>query len=124
MALDYTICPERGYVNVIGTGKQTMPEMVAAVDAVVEDPQFDSNFIVLFDLRGTSYTAELRDGDDFVKALKRRMPDLQNKFALVVPEHLQPLAKLYTILAAVSGFNRSKCFIDIDKAKAWCGLQD
>ncbi len=122
MAIDYTILPEQGYVHIMCTGKQTMPEMVEVVDAVADDPAFDSDYCVIFDLINGDYTAELRDGDDFVAALKRRIPDFNNKFALIVPQHLQVLAKLYSVLAAVGGFDRMKCFLDMDEARAWCGL--
>lgn len=124
MAIDYTIYPEPSYVHVIGIGRQTMPEMVAVVDAIAEYPQFDSLYNVIFDLREGNYTAELRDGDDFVAALKRRMEQFQNKFVLLVSPNLHVLAKLYSVLATVGGFDRMKCFLDINKAKAWCGLSD
>ncbi len=124
MEIPYTIYPEQRYVHAVGNKKQTMAEMISVVDAVAEDPRFDSNYSMLFDLRKADYTAELRDGDDFVAALKRRIPDFQDKFALLVPEKLHVLAKLYSVLAAVGGFDRMKCFLDIDKAKAWCGIQD
>ena len=123
MAIDFTIYPERHYVHVCGTGKQTMPEMVAVVDAMVDDPEFDATHCVIFDLRNADYTAELRDGDDFAAALKRRMPDFQDRFALVVPAHLHVLAKLYSVLAAVGGFDRMKCFLEIDRAFEWCGIK-
>jgi len=123
MAISYSIYPEQQYVHVIGTGMQTMPEMIAAVDAIAEDPAFNPDYSVLFDLCQGDYTAELQDGDDFVVALKRRMPDFQNKFALVVPQYLHVLAKLYSVLAAVGGFDRMKCFLDINEAKTWCGLR-
>ncbi len=100
-----------------------MPEMIAVVDAIAEDPEFNSDYSVIFDLRKANYTAELRDGDDFVSALKRRIPDFQNKFVLVVPKHLHVLAKLYSVLATVGGFDQMKCFLDLDEASDWCGLQ-
>ena len=124
MAINYTIYPEQHYVHVIGTGVQTMSEMIAAVDAVAEDPAFNPDYSVLFDLCRGDYTAELQDGDDFVTALKRRMPDFQNRFALVVPQYLHVLAKLYSVLAAVGGFDRMRCFLNLDDARAWCGLQE
>ncbi|MEN8255434.1 MAG: hypothetical protein ABFR33_08190, partial [Verrucomicrobiota bacterium] len=111
MAISYTIYPERQFVHVIGTGQQTMTEMIDAVDAVAEDPAFKPDYCVLFDLFQGDYTAELQDGDDFVVALKRRMPDFQNKFALIVPQYLHVLAKLYSVLAAVGGFDRMRCFL-------------
>lgn len=122
MAIYYTIYPDQHYVHIIGTGTQTMTGMVAVVDAVAEDPLFNSEYCMLFDLLEGNYTAELRDGDDFVSALKRRMPDFQNKIALLVPPHLQTLAKLYSVLATVGGFDRMECFLDCDEAKAWCGI--
>jgi hypothetical protein len=99
-----------------------MPDMIAVVDAVAEDPDFDSSYSVIFDLLKGDYTAELRDGDDFVKALRRRMPDFQNRFALLVPKHLHALGRLYCVLAAVGGFDRANCFTDSKEAKAWCRI--
>ncbi len=122
MGISYTIHPDQQYVHIVATGRQYMPEMIATVDAVAEDPAFDSSYCVLFDLQDGDYTAELQDGEDFVAALKRRIPDYQNKFALIVPQHLQVLAKLYSVLAAVGGFDRMQCFLDIDEAREWCGL--
>ena len=124
MAIDYTIYADQGYVHVVGIGKQTMPEMVAVVDAIAEDPEFNFSYSVIFDLRKGNYTAELRDGEDFVSVLKRRMEQFQNKFALLVPETLHVLAKLYSVLATVGGFDRMKCFLDIEKAKEWCGITE
>lgn len=123
MAIDYTIHPEQRYVHVAGIGKQSMPEMIAVVDAVADDPEFHSDYNVLFDLQKGDYTAELRDGDDFVVALKRRIPDFQNLFILLVPKHLHVLAKLYSVLAAAGGFDRMKCTTDMDEALEWCGIR-
>ena len=124
MTISYTIHPEQCYVHVIGVGQQTMGEMIAVVDALAEDLTFNPNYSVIFDISNGDYTAELKDGDEFVAALKRRMSDFKNKFALVVPPHLQVLAKLYSVLATVGGFDRMQCFLDIDQARQWCGIQD
>jgi len=120
--LSYIIHPESLYVHVTGIGQLKMPAMIDVVDAIAEDPAFDSDYCVLFDLRGGDYRAELSDGDAFVKALMRRKEFFQNKFALIVPEHLHFLAKLYSVLAATGGFDRMSCFTDIDAACEWCGL--
>jgi hypothetical protein len=122
MAIDYTIHKNERYVHVIGTARQTMPEMIAVVDAIAENPEFDSSYPVIFNLRNGDYTAELRDGDDFIAAIRRRLPDFQDKFALVVPPHLQVLAKLYSVLAAAGGFDRMQCFLDLEEAMDWCGI--
>lgn len=124
MPLQYEINLAEGYVHVVGTGMLLMPEMIAVVDEVAEDPAFQPGFRVLFDLRNGDYNAELRDGDAFVSALKRRMADFQDRFALIVPEHLHFLAKLYSVLAEVGGFDRMKCFTDFDEARKWCGLRN
>ena len=124
MTISYKIHPQQQYVHVIGVGKQTMGEMIAVVDALAEDLEFNPDYSVIFDLSNGDYTAELQDGDDFVAVLKRRMPYFKNKFALVVPPHLHVLAKLYSVLAAAGGFDRMQCFLDIDQARIWCGLQD
>ena len=124
MAIGYTIYPEQHYVHVIGTGKQTMPEMIATVDAVTDDPEFTPDYNVIFDLQNGDYTAELRDGDDFVVALKRRMPDFKSLFILLVPKHLHVLAKLYSVLAAAGGFDRMKCTVNMNEALEWCGISE
>jgi hypothetical protein len=123
MSIDYTIYPEQQYAHVICIGKQTMPEMIATVDAVADDPEFNSGYNLIFDLQDGDYTAELRDGDDFVVALKRRMPDFRNLFILVVPKHLHVLAKLYSVLAAAGGFDRMKCTVDMTEAFEWCDIR-
>lgn len=123
MAINYTIHSAQEHVHVIGTGELLMPEMIAIVDAIAEDPAFEPSFNIIFDLLNGNYTAELRDGDDFVKTLNRRMPDFQNKFALIVPPHLHVIAKLYSVLAAVGGFDRMKCFLSLDDAFEWCGIE-
>jgi hypothetical protein len=122
MAINYTLHSTERYVHIEAIGPQTMPDMIAVVDAVADDPNFESGYSVIFDLLKGDYTAELRDGDDFVQALKRRIPDFQNRFALIVPKHLHALGKLYSILAALGGFNRMNCFVDPDEARTWCGI--
>ena len=124
MPLQYEINPADETVHVIGTGMLLMPEMIAVVDEVAEDPAFHPDFCMLFDLRDGDYNAELRDGDAFVAALKRRMSNFQNRFALIVPPHLHFLAKLYSVLAEVGGFDQMKCFTDMDEARKWCGCQN
>ena len=120
--LSYIIHTAERTVHVIGIGQLKMPEMIAVVDAVADDPAFCSKFCVLFDLSHGDYRAELSDGDSFVKALMRRKEFFENKFALIVPEHLHFLAKLYSVLAATGGFDRMKCFTDFNTAREWCGL--
>jgi len=122
MAIHYTIHPEERYVHIKAFGPQTMADMIAVVDQVAEDPRFLSDYCVIFDLLSGDYTAELRDGDDFVAALKRRSADFQNRVALLVPKSLHALGKLYSVLAAVGGFNRMNCFTDCGEAMAWCGM--
>jgi hypothetical protein len=121
-SLTYTIYPESRMVHAIGIGQLKMPAMIDVVDAIAEDPAFHSDYCVLFDLRNADYRAELSDGDAFVTALMRRKEFFQSKFALIVPEHLHFLAKLYSVLAATGGFDRMKCFTDIKAAREWCGL--
>ena len=122
MAINYIIYPDQRYVHIHAVGPQKMPEMIATVDMIAEDPLFDSSYCVIFDFLKGDYKAELRDGDDFVAALKRRAPDFQNRIALLVPEHLHALGKLYSVLAAVGGFDRMNCFADPEKARTWCGI--
>jgi hypothetical protein len=108
----------------IGTGRLTMPEMIAVVDQIADDPRFRSDFPVLFDIRDAEYTAELNDGNEFVAALDRRESAFQKRFALVVPPSLQLLGTLFCLLAQVKGVDRMKCFTDMRDANEWIGLSD
>jgi hypothetical protein len=120
MPLRYDIAPAETHVRITGTGSLTMPEMIAVVNAVAEDPRFNSHYTVIFDISNAEYTAELSDGEAFVAVLKRRMNDFKNRFALLVPQHLQFLAKLYSVLASTGGFDRMQCFTELKEAEAWC----
>ena len=120
MGLRHEVELAAGHVRIIGTGRLTMPEMIAAVDAVAEDPRFCSHFTVTFDIREGDYTAEMDDGDMFVAALKRREADFQNRNALVVPPSLRVLGRLFCLLAQVSGLDRFQSFTDMAEARAWC----
>jgi hypothetical protein len=120
MGLLHDVEPTEARVRIVGSGALSMPEMIAAVDRVAGDPRFRSTYAVVFDLRAATYTAELNDGEAFVAALKRRMDDFQGRFALVVPEALFFLGKLYSVLASVGGFDRMRCFRQVEEAEAWC----
>ena len=124
MELHYDIDAGREHVRIAGTGRLTMPAMVAVVDRVAEDPRFSSRFSVLFDLSDAEYTAELGDGEAFVAALRRRLEDFQGRFALMVPTSLHFLAQMYCLLAQMGGFDRMQCFTDRDEALKWCGLSE
>lgn len=97
-----------------------MPEMIAVVDRIAEDPGFRSDFYLVFDIREAEYTAEIDDGDAFVAVLQRRGDYFRNRIALVVPEALHVLAKLFCLLAHAKGIERMQCFTDIGKAREWC----
>lgn len=113
----------QGLAFITGIGQVKMPEMIRAVDAVAEDPRFTAGCAVIFDLRGANYTADIDDGTAFVDVLRRRMAIFQGGFALVVPENLHGLARLYTVLARVGGYERMQCFLQIDEARAWCAAR-
>jgi hypothetical protein len=122
MSLTYAIDAQKKHVRIIGEGPLVMPAMIAVVDQAAEDPRFSSSYSVIFDLTHAVYTAELSDGEAFVAALKRRLPDFQDKFALAVPPELHFLAQMYCVLAKVGGFDRMQCFTDLDEACRWCGV--
>jgi hypothetical protein len=122
MAIHHEINSACAVARIIGEGRLTMPAMIAAVDRLAEAPEYRSSYAVIFDLRAADYVAELSDGEAFVGVLKRRMSDFQGSFALVVPEPLHFLARLYSVLAAASGFDRMRCFTDMEDACAWCGI--
>lgn len=120
VALSYDIDPQRAHVRIVGNRKVSIPAMIDAVEGVVTDPRFHADFTVILDLRQADYTPELSDGDAFAGELKKRKDDFRNKFAIVVPEELHFLAKLYCVLAKVGGFDRMRCFTDMQEATAWC----
>jgi hypothetical protein len=120
MPLSYDIVDQAPQVRIVGDGVMTMPGMIAVIAQVAADARFQSNFTVTFDLRKARYTAELADGEALAAVLRQKKTDFQNRFAVVVPESLQLLAKLYCLLAAVGGFEPIQCFTDMGKAEAWC----
>ena len=120
MPLLYDIQPSVPQVRVTGSGRVSMPEMIAVVDRIAADNRFRSDFAVIFDIRQCEYTAELADGDMFVQALHRRQESFQNRFALVVPDSLLVLASLFCLLAQVGGVDRIKSFTRIEDAGDWC----
>jgi hypothetical protein len=124
MGVSYEIDTSRAHVRITGSGKVTMPEMIAAVDRVAEDQRFRSDFGVILDLRLADYTAELNDGNAFVSALRRREQNFQNQFVLLVPNSLHILGSLFCLLAETSGVDRMKCTTDSKQASAWCGLSE
>ena len=107
-----------------GAGIVVGPLTRDAVDAVADDPRFRHDFSVVFDIRAGRYAGELGDGDAFVAVLKRRRDAFQGRFALLVPESLQFLGKLYCVLAAAGGFDRMQCFTDGREACRWCGAPE
>jgi len=119
MPVDYDIAPEKMHVTVVGTGKVSMSIMISIFDQIAADPRFHSHFTVLLDLRNGRYTAELADGDALAAVLKQKRTDFQNRLALVVPESLHLLARLYCTLVALGGFDKIQCFTDMEKAEAW-----
>ena len=120
MPLHYNIDPDEAHVCITGTGKLSMPAMIAEVERVAADPRFCSDFTVTLDLRDAEYSAELSDGETLVAVLKQKKTDFQNRFALVVPERLHFLARLYCELAHVAGFDKIQCFTCMEEARKWC----
>jgi hypothetical protein len=120
MPVTYEINEADKRVDVFGRGELSMQEMIGVFDRIAEDARFQSSFFVIFDLREGDYTANIADGDDFVAALQRRQDYFQARCALVVPQHLRFLAKLYHLLAAARGFDRMRSFTDPETARAWC----
>ena len=120
MGLRHDIVSGKKIVLITGEGDLRMPEMLDAVEKLACDPEFSSDYAVILDLRHADYTAEIDDGDAFVAMIKRRKNDFRNRFALLVPEHLHFLARLYSLMAGIAGFDRMKCFTDRDEALRWC----
>ena len=119
MPLDYTIFSDKRYVHVTAIDRQRMDDMIAVIDRLTEDPDFRGEYSVIFDLRRAGYTAELNDGDDFVKALKEHKDLFHNLFILLVPEELHVLARLFAALAAAGGFDRMRVTTELSEALRW-----
>ena len=122
MPLHFDINSAESHVRITGTGSLTMGAMIAVIQQVAEDPSFRSHFTVTLDLRAATYTAELSDGDALVAVLRQKKSDFQNRFAVVAPESLHFLARLYCALATMGGFDRIQCFTNIEEAHAWCRM--
>lgn len=122
MAVKYDIASEVQQVRVVGTESVSMAEMIAIFDQIASDPNFHSHFTVLVDLRTARYTAELADGDALVAVLKQKRTDFQNRLALVVPQSLHVLAKLYCAMVTLGGFEKIQSFTCIDQAEEWCRI--
>ena len=120
MPLSYEIVDEAPQVRVTGTGPVTMTGMIDIIGKVALDPFFHSHFTVTLDLREAKYTAELADGDALSAVLNQKKSDFQNKFAVVVPEALHFLARLYCALTTLGGFDKIQCFTNMDEAHYWC----
>ena len=120
MPLIYEIDSQEGLVTVRGTGTVSMPAMIEVIERVAADPQFRPRFTVIYDLREVQYTAELSDGEALARVLKQKKTDFQSRFAVLVPESLHFLARLYCVLANVAGFDKIQCFTDETQAREWC----
>ena len=120
MRLSYDIDPSAAQARITGHGQLTMAQMLAVVDQVAEDARFRSHYTVVYDIRDVDYAAQLDDGDAFATTLKRREANFQNRIALVVPESLHLLARLYCVVARVAGVDRIQCFTDMEEALTWC----
>jgi len=123
MPIDYEISADAPQVRVVATGPVSMAEMIATIRKVAVDPDFRPSFTVTFDLRAATYTAELPDGDALASVLRQKKGNFQNRFAVVVPESLHVLGRLYCALAAVGGFDRIRCLTSMEQAEAWCRQQ-
>jgi hypothetical protein len=120
MPYQYTIDEPGRHVRVTGTGRITMESTIAVIDTVTGDPRFRPEFTLLMDLRAAEYTADLHDGDALAQVLRERRYEIANRFAVVVPESLFMLIKLYCLLANVAGYETIRCFIDAEEAERWC----
>jgi hypothetical protein len=120
MPLRYEIVAAERHVRIEGRGSVTMPGMIAVVERVAADPGFKPEFTVVFDLREASYAADLQDGDALAAILRQKKSDFRSRFAVVVPESLHFLAKLYCQLANIAGFDRIRCFTAMEEARQWC----
>ncbi len=119
MPVEYEIISDAMQARVVGTGAVSMAAMITIFDRIAADPLFHSHYTTLVDLRTARYTAELADGDALTAVLRQKKTDFQNKLALVVPESLHLLARLYCSLVTLGGFDKIHCFTDIEKAEEW-----
>lgn len=119
MPVSYDIFSDDMHVKVVGTGKVSMSAMISLFDEIVADDRFRSHFTILVDLRSAKYTAEMADGDALAAVLRQKRTDFQNRLALVVPESLRVLARLYCALVKLGGFEQIRCFTEMEEAKGW-----
>ena len=119
MSSEYTIDPKEGLVRIQCVGKISMAAAIEIFERVAADAHYQPHFRVLFDVRLARYTADLNDGDELVAVLRKKDRAYQNKVAVVVPESLHIIAKLYCLLSNTAGFDRIMTFTDLDQAKAW-----
>lgn len=119
MPVGYDIISDDMHVNVVCTEKVSMSEMISIFDEIAADSRFQSNFTVLVDLRSARYTAELADGDALASVLKEQRTDFQNRLALVVPDSLHLMARLYCALVKLGGFEKINCFRNTEDAEEW-----
>lgn len=120
MPLSYDIAESTQQVTIVGDREVTMGGMIVVVNQAAMDPRFRSHYSVLFDLRTADYTADLEDGEVLAAELKQKRREIQGRFAVVVSDGLFLLAKLYCVMARMSGFENIQCFNDVDQARAWC----
>lgn len=102
------------------TGSVSMSEMITTIRGIPADSRFRPEFTVTLDIRKAAYTAELADGDLLSGVLREKRNEFQNRFAVVVPESLHFMARLYCALTKLGGFEKIQCFTDMDAAREWC----
>lgn len=120
MPLKYNIAEQEQQAVITADGSVTMTGLNAFIQQVPADPRFRPHYTVILDLRTANYVADFEDGEKLAAVLKQKRTDFQNKFAVVVPDELYLLAKLYCVMSRMGGFEKIQCFNDLEQAHAWC----
>ncbi len=124
MSLEFEIDVASHLVNVTGVRESSVGEIREAVEACVEDPQFDRGMQVLADFRDFRWipsTRELKEVAEFISSIRgKRCP----RTALVVSNDLlYGVARIFSLLAKTKGYS-TKPFKDLPAARAWLKLDN
>ena len=120
MPSSYTIDQERSLIHIIMTGKMDIFDALGTIRTFVADPQFKSNYGILFDVRDTSYLPQYSEVSSFYHEYRELYKDfIKGKVALLVKSKIQyGIGRMSSTI--FSGINLNmEVFISEDDAKHW-----
>lgn len=122
MSLEFEIDVASHLLSVTGVRDSSVGEIREAVEAVVENPQFDQDMKILVDFRDFRWipsTRELKEVAECISVLRR---DFSPRTALVVSNDLLfGVARLFSWIAKTKGYS-AKPFKELSEARAWLKL--